>query len=142
MSNILTKFLKSQKRENSFSFKIGDIIKVYQEIEEGGKKRIQPFDGLVISKKHGTEPGATFTVRKKISGIGTEKIFPLHSPTIKKVEIIKKAKRITKSKLYWTRERTDREIQRRLRFEQAPKTEPVKKETNKKKEKEEKEKKQ
>ena len=126
MSNILTNFLSSQKRTDLPAFKVGDVIKVYQEIEEGGKKRVQSFEGLVIAKKHGNELGATFTVRKKIASIGTEKIFPSHSPTIQKIVIVKKARRITKSKLYWTRDKTDREIRKRLKFEQAPKASSVK----------------
>jgi len=112
------KLLTDSKSQNIPIFNIGDVIKVHQEIKEGEKKRVQAFEGLVIAKKHGKEIGATFTVRRKIYGIGVEKIFPLHSPTIKKVEIIKKPRRVSSSKLYWTREKTDREIQKRLHLEQ------------------------
>ncbi len=118
MPDILTKFLSSQKRTDLSHFKVGDVIKVYQEIEENGKKRVQPFEGLVIAKRHGNEPGATFIVRKKIAGVGVEKTFPAHSPTIKKIEITKRAKRVTSAKLYWTRNKTDKEIQKRLKLEQ------------------------
>ncbi|MHA1692216.1 MAG: 50S ribosomal protein L19 [Candidatus Heimdallarchaeaceae archaeon] len=112
------KILTNSKNQNIPSFNVGDVIKVHQEIKEGEKKRVQAFEGLVIARKHGKELGATFTVRRKISGIGTEKIYPLHSPTIKKVEIIKKPRRISSSKLYWTRIKTDKEIQKRLHLEQ------------------------
>ncbi len=132
MSDILTNFLSSQKRTDLFHFKIGDVIKVYQEIEENGKKRIQPFEGLVIAKRHGTELGATFVVRRKISGVGIEKTFPIHSPTIKKIEITKRAKSVSKAKLYWTRDKTDKEIQKRLRLEQFKQKIPAKSVNNKK----------
>ena len=123
------KLLADSKKQDIPSFDVGDMVKVHQEIEEGEKKRVQAFEGLVIAKKHGKEMGATFTVRRKISGIGTEKIFPLHSPTIKKVDIIKKPRRISSAKLYWTRKKTDREIQKRLRLEQqiTRKIKPAKK---------------
>ncbi len=136
MSDILTKFLSSQKRTDLSHFKVGDVIKVYQEIEENKKKRVQSFEGLVIAKRHGNEPGATFIVRKKIAGVGIEKTFPIHSPTIKKIEIIKRAKKVTKAKLYWTRDKTDKEIQKRLRLEQFKQKTSTKPANNKKKEKE------
>jgi large subunit ribosomal protein L19 len=141
MSDILTNFLSSQKRTDLSHFKVGDVIKVYQEIEENKKKRVQSFEGLVIAKKHGNEPGATFVVRKKIAGVGIEKTFPIHSPTIKKIEIIKRAKKVTKAKLYWTRNKTDKEIQKRLRLEQLKQKAPAKSVNDKKsKDKEEKDK--
>jgi len=95
--------------------KSGDTIKVYQIIKEAeilGKKKkteelkkekIQAFEGLVLARKHGNEPGATITVRKIIDGIGVEKIFPLHSPLIKSIEIIKRGK-VRRAKLYYLRE--------------------------------------
>jgi large subunit ribosomal protein L19 len=118
MSKDIIQFLEKYKKSDLTDFRVGDIVKVHQEIEEGGKKRIQPFEGLVIAKKHGSEIGATFTVRTKIAGIGTEKIFSLHSPTIKKIEVLKRATKISKSKIYWVRHKTDREIQRKLKFTQ------------------------
>jgi large subunit ribosomal protein L19 len=135
MSKIsVDKILTNSKNQNIPSFNVGDVIKVHQEIKEGEKKRVQAFEGLVIAKKHGKELGATFTVRRKISGIGTEKIYPLHSPTIKKVEIIKKPRRISSSKLYWTRIKTDKEIQKRLHLEQQITKKNTKKIVTKKKE--------
>jgi len=134
MSDILTRFFSSQKRTDLSPFKVGDVIKVYQEIEENEKKRIQPFEGLVIAKRHGNEPGATFVVRKKIAGIGVEKTFSVHSPTIKKIEITKRAKKVTKAKLYWARNKTDKEIQKRLKLEQFEQKNPAKLVKNKEKE--------
>ena len=119
MTNLVNKLLINQKKQDLTSFRPGDLIKVFQEIEEGDKKRIQSFEGLVIARKHGNETGATFTVRRIISGIGVEKIFPLHSPRIKKIEIVKKPKNINKAKLYWVRKKTEKEIQKRLRLEQG-----------------------
>jgi len=84
--------------------KAGDIVKVYQRIKEGNKERINTFEGIVISRKHGKEIGATITVRKEISGIGVEKIFPIYSPTIEKIEILKEGKR-KRAKLYYLRKK-------------------------------------
>jgi large subunit ribosomal protein L19 len=84
--------------------KAGDIIRVYQKIKEGGKERTQVFEGIVIARKHGNEIGATITVRREISGIGVEKIFPIHSPTIEKIEILKEGKR-KRAKLYYLRKK-------------------------------------
>ena len=69
-------------KEEIKKIKTGDVVRIYQRIKEGGKERTQVFEGIVIARKHGNEIGATITVRKEISGIGVEKIFPIHSPTI------------------------------------------------------------
>lgn len=94
--------------------KAGDTVRVHQKIQEKGKTRIQIFEGLVLARKHGTEPGATFTVRKVASGVGVEKIFPLYSPLIDKIEIVRRAK-VRRSKLYYIREKVNREIKRQMR---------------------------
>jgi|SRR3989344_1273962 len=80
----------------------GYTVKVYQKIKEGNKERLQAFEGLVIARKHGSEPGATITVRRYLKGYGVEKIFPVHSPSIEKVEVIKKGK-VRRAKLYYLR---------------------------------------
>lgn len=92
----------------------GDTVRVHQKIEEKGKTRIQVFEGLVLARKHHTEPGATFTVRKVTSGVGVERIFPLFAPMIEKVEVIKRA-RVRRAKLYYIREKATREVRRQLR---------------------------
>jgi len=92
----------------------GDTVKVSQKITEGDKTRIQAFEGLVLAVKHGKEAGATFTVRKVASGVGVEKIFPLYSPMIEKIELVRRAK-VRRAKLYYIRDKANREIKRQMR---------------------------
>lgn len=92
----------------------GDTVRVHQKIQDKGKTRIQIFEGLVLARKHGDEAGATFTVRKVASGVGVEKIYPLYSPLIDKLEIVKRAK-VRRAKLYYIREKVAREIKRQMR---------------------------
>ncbi|HEY4514304.1 MAG TPA: 50S ribosomal protein L19 [Candidatus Paceibacterota bacterium] len=92
----------------------GDTVRVWQRIEEKGKIRLQAFEGLVLARKHGREAGGTFTVRRVSSGVGTERIFPLYSPMIDKVEIVKRS-RVRRAKLYYIRDKAAREARRQLR---------------------------
>jgi large subunit ribosomal protein L19 len=92
----------------------GDTVRVHQKIIEKGKTRTQMFEGLVIAVKHGTEAGATFTVRATLSGVGVEKIFPLYAPFIEKIEIVRRSK-VRRAKLYFIREKVAREVRRQLR---------------------------
>lgn len=98
----------------ALGIKPGDTVKVHQKIVDKGKTRLQVFEGIVLARKHGDEPGATFTVRKVSSGIGVEKIFPLYSPLIEQIEIVKRAK-VRRAKLYYIREKVAREIKRQMR---------------------------
>lgn len=93
----------------------GDTVKVYQKIVEGDKIKTQIFEGLVIARKHGKEPGATITVRNVISGVGVERIFPVHSPNIEKIETVKSSK-VRRSKLYYLRTATGK----RARLKRKP----------------------
>lgn len=93
----------------------GDTVRVYQKIEEKGKVRLQPFEGLVLARKHGTEDGATFTVRRTSDGYGVEKIFPLYSPVIDKIEILKRSK-TRRSKLYNIRRQALKQISKRMKM--------------------------
>lgn len=103
-----------EARKN-LDLRAGDTVRVWQKIEEEkGKYRLQAFEGLVLARKHGSEPGATFTVRRVLSGVGIEKIFPLYSPMIDKIEIVKRS-RVRRSKLYYIREKVAREARRQLR---------------------------
>lgn len=92
---------KEQMRVDIPDFKPGDTIKVHAKIKEGDKERIQIFQGAVIRKRKGNT-GATFTVRKISYGIGVERIFPLHSPTIDKIEIISRGK-VRRGRIYYMR---------------------------------------
>lgn len=92
----------------------GDTVKVWQKIQEKGKTRLQMFEGVVLAVKHGSEPGATFTVRRVASGVGVEKIFPLYSPMIDKIEITKRSK-VRRAKLYHIRKKAAKDIKRQMR---------------------------
>ena len=84
-------------------FNVGDTVKVYGKIKEGNRERVQVFEGTVI-KKQGGSNRATFTVRKLSNGVGVEKTWPLHSPNVEKVEIVRKGK-LRRAKLYYLRDR-------------------------------------
>ncbi len=107
----------------ALDFRAGDTVKVFIKVQEKGKTRLQAFEGLVICRKHGTEQGATFTVRKVASGVGTERIFPLFSPMIDKLEVVKRSK-VRQSKLYHLREKAAKEIRRQMRRIRMEKDEP------------------
>jgi large subunit ribosomal protein L19 len=97
-----------------WDIRAGDTVKVWQKIKEKDKTRLQLFEGLVLSVKHGKTIGSTFTVRRVASGVGVEKIIPLYSPLIEKVEITKRAK-VRQAKLYHIRRKAAKEIQREMR---------------------------
>ena len=80
----------------------GDFVRVHQKIKEGDKERVQTFEGQIIARKHGKEAGSTITVRNVVLGVGVEKIFPLHSPTVEKIEVLKREK-VRRAKLYYLR---------------------------------------
>lgn len=98
----------------NLGLRAGDTVRVHQKIQEKGKTRIQVFEGLVLTRKHGNEPGGTFTVRATMSGVGVEKVFPLFSPLIDKIEVIRRSK-VRRAKLYYIRDKVAREIRRQLR---------------------------
>ena len=113
--------IEARKKLN---FNSGDTIKVWSKIpEEKGKFRLQAFEGTVLARKHGTEAGATFTVRRIASGVGVERIFPLFSPMIDKIEITKKS-RSRKSKLYYIRTKAVKDVRRKLRSTSYQEEEP------------------
>ena len=100
--NIIEMLEMEQMRGDIPGFKPGDTVKVHARIKEGEKERIQVFQGVVIRKRKGTT-GATFTVRKVSYGIGVERIFPLHSPNIDKIEVVTRG-RVRRSRLYYLRD--------------------------------------
>ena len=99
--NVIETLENEQMRFDIPNFGPGDTIKVHARIREGQKERIQVFQGVVIRKRKGTT-GATFTVRKISYGVGVERIFPLHSPMIDKVEVVSKGK-VRRARLYYLR---------------------------------------
>lgn len=103
------------EKRQKLGIKPGFTVRVWQRVpEKDGKFRLQAYEGLVIACKHGQEAGATFTVRRVASGVGMEKIFPLYSPMIDKIEILREVK-VRRSKLYYIRDKAAREIRRRMR---------------------------
>ncbi|MCR4306828.1 MAG: 50S ribosomal protein L19, partial [Candidatus Yonathbacteria bacterium] len=90
------------EHRKNLDLRSGDTVRVWSKVQEKGKTRLQAFEGLVLARKHGSEAGATFTVRKVSSGVIVERIFPLYSPNIDKVELVKRSK-TRKSKLYYVR---------------------------------------
>lgn len=109
------------KARVALGLRSGDTVRVWQKIKEGDKTRLQAFEGLVLARKHGDEPGATFTVRKVIDGVGVERIFPLYSPVIDEIEVVRRSK-VRRSKLYFVREKAAKEIRRQMRTARAQKT--------------------
>ncbi|SPD74239.1 50S ribosomal subunit protein L19 [uncultured Desulfobacterium sp.] len=99
--NVLEMLEREQMRTDIPEFRPGDTVKVHARIKEGEKERIQVFKGIVIRKRKGNT-GSTFTVRKISYGVGVEKIFPLHSPIVDKIEIVTKGK-VRRSRLYYLR---------------------------------------
>lgn len=114
-------FINLQLRKDLPDIRPGDTIRVYQKIKETPKKkgqevkeRIQVFEGLVLAKKHGKGITSTITVRRVISGIGVERIFPLHSPIIDRIEIVKRGK-VRRAKLYYLRKAKGRKAKLKKR---------------------------
>jgi len=110
-----------EERKN-LDLRAGDSVRVWQKITDRvvekdkvkEKSRLQAFEGIVLARKHGTEAGGSFTVRRVIGGIGVERIFPLYSPTVDRIEILKRSK-VRRAKLYHIREKAAKEIRREMR---------------------------
>ena len=101
----------------------GDTVRVWQKVQEDkGKFRLQAFEGIVLARKHGSEAGAMFTVRKVIDGIGVERIFPLYSPMIDEIELVRRSK-VRRAKLYFVRRKAAKEIRHQMRRIMATKYE-------------------
>ena len=101
--NDIIKSIEAAQIKEVTSFNVGDTIKVYAKIKEGNRERVQAFEGTVL-KKQGGSCRETFTVRKNSNGVGVEKTWPLHSPTIEKIEVIRRGK-VRRAKLNYLRER-------------------------------------
>ena len=100
---LLQQFSEKYMKENVPSVRVGDTVRVHIRVKEGSRERIQVFEGTVIAKKHGGI-NETFTVRRMSHGVGVERVFPVHSPNVDKVELIRKG-RVRRSKLYYLRDR-------------------------------------
>ncbi len=103
----LIKFIEEEYKEHRASlpsFKSGDTVNVHVKIKEGNKERIQQFQGTVIQRKNAGTNGETFTVRKVSNGVGVERIFPIVSPNIDKIEVLRKGK-VRRARLYYLRGR-------------------------------------
>lgn len=94
--------------------KPGATIRVFERVREGDKERLSRFEGLVLARKHGSEPGASFTVRATVSGVGVEKVYSLHSTLIEKVEILDTPNKVHRAKLYYVRNLSPREMRQRM----------------------------
>ena len=103
MNDIIKNIEAEQLKENAPEFHVGDTVKVYAKIKEGNRERIQVFEGTVL-KKQGGGVRATFTVRKFSNGIGVEKTWPLHSPIVTKIQVVRKGK-VRRAKLNYLRSR-------------------------------------
>lgn len=103
MNDIIREIEQEQLKENAKTFNVGDTVKVYGKIKEGNRERIQVFEGIVL-KIQGGGSRTTFTVRKNSNGIGVEKTWPLHSPNVEKVEVIRRGK-VRRAKLNYLRNR-------------------------------------
>ena len=103
MNEIIKSIEAEQLKENAPEFNVGDTVKVYGKIKEGSRERIQVFEGTVL-KKQGGSTRATFTVRKTSNGVGVEKTWPLHSPNVEKVEVVRRGK-VRRAKLNYLRNR-------------------------------------
>ncbi|MBU0672439.1 MAG: 50S ribosomal protein L19 [Candidatus Margulisbacteria bacterium] len=115
---------KSQMKKEIQPFKVGDTIKVFSKIIEGGKERSQGFEGIVI-KRQGGGVGETFTVRKIVQGIGVERTFPLHSPKVEKISVLRSGK-VRRAKLYYLRKRVGSQAIRVEEEKAAPASEAAK----------------
>ena len=99
----------------ALDFSSGDVVRVWNKIKENdGKTRLQAFEGMVLARKHGTEIGATFTVRRVASGVGVERVYPLYSVMIDKIEVVRHS-RTRRSKLYYVRDKAIRDVRRKLK---------------------------
>ena len=103
MNDIIKNIEAAQLKENVGNFSVGDTVKVYAKIKEGNRERVQVFEGVVL-KRQGGSSRETFTVRKNSNGIGVEKTWPLHSPSIEKVEVVRHGK-VRRAKLNYLRGR-------------------------------------
>lgn len=127
MSSKLIEFNKKQLKADVPDIRSGMQIRVHEKIKEGDKDRIQVFEGVVLARKHGKGINATITVRSVVAGVGVEKVWPLHSPKIAKIEILR-TPTVRRSKLYFLRDLSPKKTRKKLSVFKniiAPKAEPI-----------------
>ena len=100
---------------------VGWTVRIHQKLKEKDKAKNQQFEGMIIARKHGNEPGGTITVRKMSGGIGVEKVIPLRLPSIEKIEVIKRP-RVRRAKLYYLRAKSSKEIRKKTKQELVTKS--------------------
>ena len=120
MSDLIAEIEKSQLKSDVPSFNVGDTVKVHVRIVEGEKERVQVFEGVVIARANGLGANANFTVRRISYNEGVERVFPLHSPRVTKVEVIRKG-RVRRAKLHYLRERSGKAARVKAKGYAAPK---------------------
>ena len=103
MNELIKKIEDAQLKEKVDEFRVGDTVKVSAKIKEGNRERIQIFEGVVLKRQNGGVR-ETFTVRKRSNGVGVERTWPLHSPSIEKIEVVRRGK-VRRAKLYYLRNR-------------------------------------
>lgn len=113
-----------RETRGSLDMRPGDTVRVTERVKESSasrkgsveadKTRRQVFEGIVLARKHGREPGATFTVRKVSGGIGVERVFPLYSPVIEDIKLVRRPTRVRRAKLYYLREKTAKETRKKI----------------------------
>lgn len=101
--DLMKQFTEKYKKESAPTADVGDTVRVHIKVKEGSRERIQVFEGTVIAKKHGGIE-ETVTVRRVSYGVGVEKVFPIHAPTVEKIETVRKGK-VRRAKLYYLRDR-------------------------------------
>jgi large subunit ribosomal protein L19 len=114
MDNTMAFTTVDVEARKKLEFSSGDSVRVWSKIQDKGKYRLQAFEGIVLARKHGTTPSGTFTVRKISNNVGVERVFPLYSPMIDKIEVTKKTK-TRRSKLYYIRDKAVKEIRRKMK---------------------------
>ena len=94
--------------------KPGATVRVLERVKEKDKERLSQFEGIVLARKHGSEPGASFTVRATVAGVGMEKVYPIYSPMIARLEILSSPRKVHRAKLYYLRTLSRKEIRQKL----------------------------
>jgi large subunit ribosomal protein L19 len=114
---LISQFAAKHNPEQRFGdLAVGMTVRVHQKLKQGDKGKASIFEGIIIARKHGKEAGAAITVRRSVGGYGVEKVYPLHLPSIEKIEVVKTG-RTRRAKMYYLRDKTAKEIRKKTRAE-------------------------